>query len=316
MSSTFVRAADHDTRVGVVAVVYGQSDDELDSFLGQVSALTGPPLRVWLVSNEPGRDLGWATDRVELIESAYNSGWTGGANAGARAAFRSGCSHVLLMNTDTEILSTELITQLLTPFQSATACGLVSPGIVLGRDHTLVWYRGARVSRWTWIPRHPGINHTYIPSGKVQRVQAINGCCVLALAALFEELDGFDEDLFSYFDDPDLSLRAASRGWASYLVDKPLLAHDTGGRALTPVSAFYFGRNPFILARKWTPRRGWFLVLASQLLLAPSYLTRCNSPEARRSYLRGLRAGFSVLRHGTEVRGPRPPHVAAPPLTP
>jgi GT2 family glycosyltransferase len=281
--------------IGLVAVVYGQSDDELRTFADCVASLDDDRCGVWLVNNEPGRRLPALPGSVTVLESGTNTGWTGGANLGARCAWLHGCRYVLFLNTDIEILSTSLIRRLIAPLRSDPQLAIVSPGIVLADRPDRIWYRGATVGRWTWITRHPGITRPYRATHRLLRVPVACGCCMLARADVFEAVGGFDEDLFSYLDEADLCLRAAQRGWATGLLDTPLIAHDTRGRELTPVSAYYFSRNPFILMRKHSAPVLWPAMVLAQFAACPFYLWRADGPAARRSYLRGLGHGIAHL---------------------
>jgi N-acetylglucosaminyl-diphospho-decaprenol L-rhamnosyltransferase len=47
-----------------------------------------------------------------------------------------------------------------------------------------------------------------------QTVPWVTGCCTLVRRKCFEELGGFDEEFFLYYEDVDLCRRAAERGWA------------------------------------------------------------------------------------------------------
>jgi GT2 family glycosyltransferase len=47
-----------------------------------------------------------------------------------------------------------------------------------------------------------------------QAVPWVTGCCTLVRRKCFEELGGFDEEFFLYYEDVDLCRRATQRGWA------------------------------------------------------------------------------------------------------
>lgn len=48
---------------------------------------------------------------------------------------------------------------------------------------------------------------------KRSRVSWVTGCCLLVKKACVEQLDGFDEDYFLYYEDVDFCRRARARGW-------------------------------------------------------------------------------------------------------
>jgi len=61
--------------------------------------------------------------------------------------------------------------------------------------------------------------HTHVP--------IVSGCCMLIRSHIFRELKGFDEQFFLYFEDFDLSLRAASYGRVAY--DPAMRIRHLGG---------------------------------------------------------------------------------------
>lgn len=294
--------------VGVVAIVYRQSDAELVDFLVAVGALSHRRRLVYLVDNESGRDLVRLADgggaSFEVLDGRGNGGFTGGANVGIRAALSAGCDRVLLVNTDISILRDDLIERLEQAFSQDPSCAMVSPVMVQSPRTDLVWYAGADIGRWSWIPRHPGINGVYRPpaSSAPRRTSGICGCCVLIAGRLLDQIGALDEDLFSYFDDSDLSRRANRAGLHLYVWPEALIAHRKDGRRLSAIETYYFGRNPFILMRKHAAPAAWPVGVACQLCVAlPVTLARSATRQARRQAWRGTLHGIRSLLTGAPV---------------
>jgi GT2 family glycosyltransferase len=278
--------------VGVAIVVFRQSDDEVANLLAQLDALSWAGLRRYVVCNEPGRDLSKVIGDAVMIETGANLGFCGGANAAARAATADGCSHLLLCNTDVHLLVDDLVERLLAPFNLRADCAFASPGIVLWPDVFRVFYRGGEILRPLWLTRYPGIGRPWArPSRGIVPTECFSGCSALVDLDAFGRLGGFDETLFMYYDEADLSFRARTLGLRAYLVDEPLVAHAKPRRRLGEIESFFFARNAGVLLRR--NERGWRRVLGSvgQVVLAPTYLARCDSTAARRAYLAGARAG-------------------------
>jgi GT2 family glycosyltransferase len=53
-----------------------------------------------------------------------------------------------------------------------------------------------------------------LAAGERTRVPWVTGCCLLVRRECLEQLGGFDEDFFLYYEDVDLCLRARDRGWS------------------------------------------------------------------------------------------------------
>lgn len=297
-----------------MAIVHGQSDGELADFLAAVGGLSHRHRLIYIVNNQAGRDLSWLEigygPGLRLLDGGGNRGFTGGANVGIGAGLLAGCERILLLNTDITILRSDLIERLEEAFARDKSCAMVSPVMLQSPATDLVWYQGAVMGRWSWIPRHPGINHGYrSPGARVPiRTPAICGCCVLVDRRAIERLGGFDEDLFCYFDDADLSRRATDAGMHLYLWPEALLAHHKHGRRLSAVETYYFGRNPFILIRKHSHPLTWPVATLAQICVAlPSTLARAATPLARREALRGAGDGLRVLLTGKPLgKGHRP----------
>ncbi len=61
---------------------------------------------------------------------------------------------------------------------------------------------------------------------ETEEVSAVSGACFAIPAALFRRLGGFDERLFLYFEDTDLSLRARLAGFRCVAAPDSLVLHD------------------------------------------------------------------------------------------
>src|SRR4051812_24301804 len=97
----------NDARVPLVLIVMlnWNSADETLAALESVTRMSYPNFRVLIVDNasrdgsnvELRRVIG---DRIELLESLINTGYTGGCNLGLRHALEIGADYVWLLNND------------------------------------------------------------------------------------------------------------------------------------------------------------------------------------------------------------------------
>ncbi len=276
--------------IAVAVVAFGHTNAQITSTLTKWASQTRTPDQAFVVANAPLENLNAIEAIATVLTPGTNLGFTGGANLAARAAAEAGATHLLLTNLDVEILSNELLAKLEAAFVGRPDATFVSPSVALWPDTSLVWYRGAHIARPIWVSRHPGINRPFHgPSQGVVRTGYFAGCCALIDLARFNELGGFDEGLFMYYDEAELSLRADAMGWHCYLVDEPLLAHEKDGRAFTPNESYWHARNSALLLNRFEhgPRR--YVGKLGQWLMAPVQMTRCDSRAARKSYFAGLR---------------------------
>lgn len=285
-------------RVAVIAVVFGQSDAELGQFLRALAGLDHPALGCYLALNEPGRDVAnLDTGRVptRIVDTGQNLGWTGGVNRAAAAASLDGWERLLLLNTDVDLLTSDLVERLSAAFDRPD-CAFASPTMVLRSDRRRIWYRGASIVGSSYATRHDSIGKPLTSAhGDVIAVRVGCSCAMLVDAERFLELGGFDERLFMYYEDVDLALRAEARGWRTYLVDAPLVAHHVAGQRRSAVASYYFGRNPLLLVAKHSPPARMLLGIVAHLTRSSRYLARADSPSAAAAYLRGMRDGLGAV---------------------
>ena len=83
------------------------------------------------------------------------------------------------------------------------------------------------------------------------------GCCFLTTTKLLEETGGFDEGLFLYYEDVDLSLQIRARGYLCAVIPSATSWHkaqqSTRNDAI-PSYAFYLPRNLYLLAERHLKR--------------------------------------------------------------
>jgi GT2 family glycosyltransferase len=128
-----------------------------------------------------------------------------------------------------------------------------------------------------------------------REVDQVIGAFFLVRRRLFEELQGFDERFFVYFEEVDFSYRAHQAGWRSfYLADAQ--AFHAGGGTSNQVKAkrlFYSLRSRLLYSFKHFSFLAALTVLVTTLLLEP--LARSALALARRS-LSGLKETWSGYR--------------------
>jgi N-acetylglucosaminyl-diphospho-decaprenol L-rhamnosyltransferase len=77
------------------------------------------------------------------------------------------------------------------------------------------------------------------------------GACLAIPRKLFETIGGFDENLFMYGEDVDLSWRAKAAGFTIKLVHHAIFVHPTLGRVWSRAAKKHFFLSACYLAAKW-----------------------------------------------------------------
>lgn len=235
-----------DSPVSVIVVHYG-TQDHLSRCLNSIVTHT-PNIEIIVIdNNQLPADFSWTCPYVRLIRSGSNVGFGAACNAGARVAVG---SVLVFMNNDVEVGAGWLgpMIQQLSTGSVACACPLVvlrdRPEVVnaAGGEADFVafaWNR--RIGR----TRHGGAGETdffYAP-----------GCCIAVRRDIFDQVGGFDESLFLFLEDVDLSWRIRMAGWGIVYVGDSVVYHEWMGSTsqLAPSDIQYlFNRNRLRLILK------------------------------------------------------------------
>jgi N-acetylglucosaminyl-diphospho-decaprenol L-rhamnosyltransferase len=262
-------------RVGVVTVVFG-SDEVLPGFLGSLDDASTSPVALVIVDNRPESGSAAATLVAgrggRYLALPNNPGYGGGMNAGV-ATLPPSVEWVLLSNPDV-VLHPGAIDALLAAGEADPRIGAVGPAVLtsdgsvypsarqvpslrLGIGHALfvnLWHDNP----WTRRYRHD-------EAGAVVARDAgwLSGSCLLVRRTAFEELGGFDDNFFMYFEDVDLGMRLTKAGWRNRYEPTSLVthsgAHSTDTQRGAMVRAHHDSANRFLTKKYpgvvWLPVR-------------------------------------------------------------
>ena len=140
--------------------------------------------------------------------------------------------------------------------RTPTASSMI--GNSLGLDRVLpAWFPPHFVTEW--------------PHDDTRVVDQVMGAFFFVRRAVFEQLGGFDERFFVYYEDLDFAQRARARGWSSVYLASARAFHRGQGttHAATERRTFYFCRSKLLYARKFLPPGRALAVTAVTLLLEP-----------------------------------------------
>lgn len=240
----------------VSVVTFGSDLSRLGPTLGSLWAaaeqLPGgtEAMRLCLVDNGPydaarsaalaGLLRGWG-DRADLLSSHGNVGYGRGHNL---AIVRSGSTYHLILNPDVE-LAPDALARALEFLDAHPGCGLLAPAVrdeaghlqylckrrpavldLLLRGFAAGWLRERFRTRLDRYEMRDLINERDV----VWDPPIVSGCFMLFRTVVLRALGGFDPRYFLYFEDFDLSLRAAALTRVAY-VPVVRIVHHGGGAA-------------------------------------------------------------------------------------
>jgi N-acetylglucosaminyl-diphospho-decaprenol L-rhamnosyltransferase len=180
---------------------------------------------------------GWGT-WVDLTVIYPNRGFTGGNNAVIRPALESDDppEYVLLLNADT-IVKTHALDTLVTLMDGQSKAGIAGsmlfspdgviqaspfrfPGIATELDRGLrLGIVSSLLSPWNIVLPKPK---------EACPVEWVSGASMILRRTMLEQIGLLDEGLYTYFDDPDICLRARRAGWETWYVPVSQVIHLEG----------------------------------------------------------------------------------------
>ena len=277
-------------RIGIVTVAYN-SDDVLADFLASTRQASTHPLAVVVADNAPHLGTARATATAagaDYLELPNNPGYGSAANAAAALLPRS-VDWLLVSNPDV-VLGIGSLDTLVAAGDASPSIGAIGPS-VLNPDGSV--YPSARavpslrtgVGHALFANLWPGNPWTrrYRHDGDVSAVPRdagwLSGSCVLLRRTLYDELGGFDEGYFMYFEDVDLGYRASRAGWRNRYEPAASVthagAHSTTSESARMIRAHHDSARRF-LQRKYS---AWWLwpvrvLLGASLHVRSLWVTR------------------------------------------
>jgi len=246
---------------------------------------------------------------ADFVALDCNLGYAGGNNEAMRRLFGAGCDYVLILNSDT-LVAVGTIAALVDAAVLHRGAGPIGPRVCRGRPGGRVASAGERYWRSSlWAPRL--VLRVRRRCQRPYPVGGVTGCAMLISRALFERLGGFDENLFAYYEEVELCLRARDAGFRPLVAPLAEVGHscDRGfARGMTPLAAYLKARNLWLVGAGRLGAKGpKTFALGYAALIAASaalYFVR-GRREVAAALLRGARDG----RAG--ISGPPPPELFA-----
>jgi GT2 family glycosyltransferase len=221
-----------------ILIVGYRAYDELERCLASL-AVHEPAARVVVVDHAADRPRGQALasrfPHVHYVPREDNPGFSAGVNAAARHA---GAGPLLLLNPDCEVTG-PVLAPLIAVLDAHPEAGAVG-GLVREADgrlqHSARGFPGLTTAfggRTSWLSRVlPGNplsrrNLATAAEGEVVEVDWVSGAFTLIRRETFDQVGGFDEGYFLYWEDADFCKRAATAGWRTLYAPVAAVTHLT-----------------------------------------------------------------------------------------
>lgn len=224
-----------------VVIVNYQSTDLLLDILADFENSVLPPTKIFIVDNDSNDAPGRATQffpEIYLLNNRKNLGFARAANQG----WKLGESPIVLfINPDARLLQKDY-SPILGYLATHTQIGAAGPCIFDSDGSVQGSARGFH-NFWTLLAGRKGPLTRLFPNSKmVQRdlpilswngvtpteVDWVSGACIFVKRRALEQVDGFDQRYFMYFEDTDLCRRIKKHGWSTCYVPSSRILHRVG----------------------------------------------------------------------------------------
>lgn len=256
-----------------------------------------------VLANNPGEvvvvDSGSSDDTVAIVETEFpevdifrseeNLGYGAGNN---RAVRRTDSEYVVVLNPDTRV-GANCLEELLEPLSEdgrriTTPRLLTYDGQAVNTIGNVVHFSGVAFTR--------GFGDDPEAYSDPERLSGVSGACFATTRETYQEMGGFEESIFIYMDDVELSWKANAVGVDIQYVPSATVYHDYPGVCVDAEKLFHLERGRYIILRKYLGARGVALVCLSLLtteLLTWGYALLLGA-DGVRAKLRAVADAFST----------------------
>ncbi|MGH7477132.1 MAG: glycosyltransferase family 2 protein [Longimicrobiales bacterium] len=196
-------------------------------------------------ADDSARRLAERVGASRVIARTDNTGYAGGMNTGLTHWLASCRAPFALVLTEDMEPAPGALAELVRVARADSRAGIVGPVVRYRGQPERILSAGGSVN--TGAAR---VEQLTMPDGlEPYAVDWIDGCCMLLRRELVEQIGGFDERYFIYYEENDLCQRARTAGWRVLVAPAASASHER-----PPVqSANYFylmARNRFLFWRK------------------------------------------------------------------
>ena len=184
--------------------------------------------------------------RISIVHNKCNVGFAAACNQGFEVASNDS-GYLLFLNNDTLLIS-DFISDCLEYMETNPNVGATSPCIDYFDPVGRPWFHGAMLNERHGLAVH--VND--VPPVLAREVPWLTGCSLIVRKHVFELAGKFDDSLFMYCEDVDLSIKIRKLGYELVLLPQIGLLHKVSASAKRRAlkSLFFDVRNKFIMCKR------------------------------------------------------------------
>jgi GT2 family glycosyltransferase len=253
--------------VSVIYVFYSGLEDLIES-IRSFKETTNSPHEIIVVNNSKidiKQKLKAAGKEIKYIKTTKNLGYGGGNNLGAKHAKG---KYLFFLNPDT-LIKPNAVKNLVKFLESNKKAAVAAPNL-LTKKGTLFDKMGTgeltpktALFALTFIdriwPGNPISKKYYLmdkPKNKLREVGSVPGSAFMITKKVFDQINGFDENFFLYFEENDLGQRIKKTGYKIFITPKAEVVHkwtsSKSSKKLKKIfvqSRFYYFKKHFGLLK-------------------------------------------------------------------
>ncbi len=161
-----------------------------------------------VVNNDQSKLNSFEDEKISVLEINKNVGFGKACNFGVEKARG---ELLCFLNPDAEIIK-ENIVEIIEEFKHYPKIGIIGPKILTSKNRIQKWSVGRETGIWNLFCNKIGYCAIWNNLEK-QEVDWVTGAAMFIRQELFQQLGGFDENFFLYFEDLDLCRRARLIGF-------------------------------------------------------------------------------------------------------
>jgi GT2 family glycosyltransferase len=272
------------SELGIITVVTNEKNN-LDDFYSSLAAQTYTDFTIYFVDNnstdgsqEYFKQLNSGNKiKAEYIPLSYNSGFSGGCNAGAEKALADGCRYLFFSNNDL-LFDKHAMDEMANLIKSDETIACAGPLLFKhsGNKPDEIQEFGGRVNfkRGSMVKYHTNENINSITLPETLETDFVGGGVCFIRADVFKKIGMFENAYFAYFDEIDLSYRLkVLNNYKMIVTSKAKVWHNHHWTKKNN-KGFYFEyylseRNKFLYFKKYGLYSSLVLTVIGDLLKFP-----------------------------------------------
>jgi GT2 family glycosyltransferase len=197
--------------------------------------------------------------KVKLIKNKKNSGYGSAVNLGINQSSK---NYVIILNPDVKV-EKKSIEELIKP--------IIKNNNLITTPKALL-YDGSRINTCGNIEHFTGLTFTFGLGKSIEEfnmpmyISGVSGVCFAISRELFLDLGGFDESLFLYMEDAELSWNIKSKGLKILYIPSAIIYHDYVLKVPTE-KIYHLERGRYIILKKYFTWKE-YLMFSPSLIVA------------------------------------------------